>query len=80
MIRTGTEYEQNLIYTPKFRFELNLHQGFSELTSNYFYCVKVQSIPSPADFELTRGMNLQAWHLQVGCCVIASALYEKTNC
>ena len=65
MIRTGTEYEQNLIYTPKFRFELNLHQGFSELTSKKFYYVKVQSIQSQANFELTRGMNLQAWLLHL---------------
>ena len=54
-----------------FDFKLNIHQGCPEITSNQIYYVKVQSIPSPADFELTRGMNLQAWHLQVGCCVLS---------
>ena len=50
--------------------KLNLHQGFPELTSKQFYYVKAQSVLSPADFELTRGMNLQAWHLHAGCCVL----------
>ena len=51
-----------------FDIKLSLHQGYPELTSKQIYFVKVQYIPSPAYFELTRGMNLQAWHLHAGCC------------
>ena len=32
--------------------------------------MKVQSVLSKANFELTRGMNLQAWHLHAGCPVL----------
>ena len=45
--------------------KLNLHQCFSELTCKQFYYVKGQSVPSQANFELTRGINLHSWHLQV---------------
>ena len=49
--------------------KLNFHQGYPKLIYGHFYCVKVQSIPSMADFELAIGMNLHAWHLHAGCCV-----------
>ena len=49
--------------------QLNLHQGFSELTSKQFYYVKVQFVRDQANFEHTRGLNLQPWHLQQGSCV-----------
>ena len=41
--------------------KLNFHQGCPKLIYGHFYYVKVQSIPSLADFELAIGMNLHAY-------------------
>ena len=46
--------------------KFDLTSGLSDLTSKQFYYVKVQSIPSQANFVLTRGMSLQPWSLQGG--------------
>ena len=42
------------MFSPK----IELTSGISDLTSKKFYYVKVQSVLSKANFELTRGMNL----------------------
>ena len=52
--------------------KFDLTSGLSDLTSKQFYYVKVQSIPSQANFVLTRGMSLQPWSLQGGIPVMTS--------
>ena len=41
--------------------------------------MKCQSVPSQANFELTRGLNLQAWHLQQGSCVCVMYRYHTVS-
>ena len=53
--------------------KFDLTSGLFDLTSKQFYYVKVQFIPSQANFDLTRGMTLQAWSLQEGSGVESSA-------
>ena len=50
----------------QFTAKFDLTSGLFDLTSKQFYYVKIQSIPSQVNFDLTRGMSLQAWSLQEG--------------
>ena len=50
----------------QFMAKFDLTSGLFDLTSKQFYYVKIQSIPSQANFDLTRGMSSQAWSLQLG--------------
>ena len=54
-----------------------LTSGLFDLTSKQFYYVKIQSIPSQANFDLTRGVSLQVWSLQVGSGVLG--LQNRSN-
>ena len=60
------KWPQNKHERSQFTAKFDLTSGLFDLTSKQFYYVKVQCIPSQANFVLTRGMFLQAWSLQGG--------------
>ena len=63
----------------QFTAKFDLTSGLFDLTSKQFYYVKIQSIPSQANFDLTRGMTLQAWSLQEGSGVLFGIISATKN-